>query len=467
MELYNGASQATNEFTAIVLAGPGTRLFPLSEPENYTKALLPIGSKPMIWYTLQWLESEGIAEIIVATIKRDESEISNYIHSVYEGSQNIQVVALEDFYGTADVIRQLSQYITTDFIVTSTDAILDIPPHQFLDMYRIYKPDACCVLMQEMPSEGGGGCSHDDEVSRFYGVDQVSSKLVMIKDDNNEDDESISMRMSIINQFPSIFVSKSLVDMHVYVFQNWVLDFLLDRPDILSLGYDLMPLLVRMQSQKHLYNKEKIDSYIVNNVKIKREKMNSVFDLDSDNLNHKHSNSYGNGGIGSGSVNVLAYVRRGAVGGRANTVNRYFDLNKLVCRVFPYSNHSSVSTTTTSNQSTNANAGIGIGLSDSTSGSASAISNSSSQNFNSSPAVGSAAAQSNSSSSAANSSPAISTPDISPRSQITTDSIVGASTKISDRCIIKKSVIGSHVTIGKNVKLTNCIIHDYATIQDK
>ena len=58
------------------------------------------------------------------------------------------------------------------------------------------------------------------------------------------------------------------------------------------------------------------------------------------------------------------------------------------------------------------------------------------------------------------------TAEISPNAQIGPDSIVGKGTKVNERCSIKKSVVGMHCTIGKTVKLTNCVIMDYVTIED-
>lgn len=36
------------------------RLYPISEEDNMPKALLPVGNKPVISYTLEWLEKAGI-----------------------------------------------------------------------------------------------------------------------------------------------------------------------------------------------------------------------------------------------------------------------------------------------------------------------------------------------------------------------------------------------------------------------
>ncbi|KAF6741851.1 nucleotide-diphospho-sugar transferase [Ephemerocybe angulata] len=50
--------------------------------------------------------------------------------------------------------------------------------------------------------------------------------------------------------------------------------------------------------------------------------------------------------------------------------------------------------------------------------------------------------------------------------QISSDSIVGDSTQIAERTIIKRSVIGRHCVIGKGVKISGCILFDHCVVED-
>ncbi|KAJ2362872.1 Translation initiation factor eIF-2B subunit gamma, partial [Coemansia sp. RSA 2607] len=52
------------------------------------------------------------------------------------------------------------------------------------------------------------------------------------------------------------------------------------------------------------------------------------------------------------------------------------------------------------------------------------------------------------------------------KTQVGTDSLVGASTQIGERCSIKRSVVGAHCVIGRNVKIVNSVIMDHVTIGD-
>lgn len=58
------------------------------------------------------------------------------------------------------------------------------------------------------------------------------------------------------------------------------------------------------------------------------------------------------------------------------------------------------------------------------------------------------------------------TAEISSKTQVGNDSMVGEGSRVGDRCSVKKSVIGKHCTIGKNVKIVNSVLMDHITIQD-
>jgi translation initiation factor eIF-2B subunit gamma len=55
---------------------------------------------------------------------------------------------------------------------------------------------------------------------------------------------------------------------------------------------------------------------------------------------------------------------------------------------------------------------------------------------------------------------------IDQKAQISTDSIIGESTQISERTSIKKSVIGRHCIIGRMVKISGSVILDHCVIEE-
>lgn len=57
--------------------------------------------------------------------------------------------------------------------------------------------------------------------------------------------------------------------------------------------------------------------------------------------------------------------------------------------------------------------------------------------------------------------------EVSAKTQIGGDSLVGDGCRIGDRCSVKRSVIGPHCTIGKNVKISDSVVMEHCTIEDK
>lgn len=58
------------------------------------------------------------------------------------------------------------------------------------------------------------------------------------------------------------------------------------------------------------------------------------------------------------------------------------------------------------------------------------------------------------------------TADVTQKSQVGNDSIVGEYTKIAEKSSVKRSIIGAHCIIGKNVKIANSIIMDHVVLED-
>jgi translation initiation factor eIF-2B subunit gamma len=55
---------------------------------------------------------------------------------------------------------------------------------------------------------------------------------------------------------------------------------------------------------------------------------------------------------------------------------------------------------------------------------------------------------------------------IDQKAQISSDTIIGDSTQVSERVTIKKSVIGRHCVIGKMAKIVGCILFDHCVVED-
>ncbi|KAJ2787321.1 Translation initiation factor eIF-2B subunit gamma [Coemansia interrupta] len=386
------------ELKAIVLTVPDNDMYPLTERENMTKALLPIANKPMLWYILQWLEQGGVLDIKIVATRDSEPEIANYIE-VYKGMSTITVKGLSDVSGTADALRQVAPQIKGDVIVVPCDLLIDVPAVHFLDLFRIRRPAISTLFYEAMPSEGGGGSTRANLALPIIGIDQPTSRLVLHRDiDVGKDrDERKEMRLplSLVRRFPSMAVSDKMQDSHIYVMQKWVLDYIVYNNDIESLQDDLIPLLVRAQCDPELQRKSGISKFIH---PANPEPSVAVDDIDTaqfglpDGARASDANS-------DDPLKVFVYVRRGGIAGRADQIPRYCDLNYIATKI---STESRIDETAR----------------------------------------------------------------LASKTQVGTDSLVGASTQIGERCSIKRSVVGAHCVIGRNVKIVNSVIMDHVTIGD-
>ncbi|KAI8094462.1 nucleotide-diphospho-sugar transferase [Thamnidium elegans] len=273
-----------SEFQAVVLAGYGSsnRLYPISEEDNLPKALLPVGNKPVISYTLEWLEKAGIHAIGNAPQK-----LSAYLRT-YTGNIHTQVVSVDEDDETADALRTIKDKIDPG----STES-----------------------------------ASKDDDLLPYVGIDPTRNALVY-KAIRSEDDD-FSMRMSLLNKFPRVRVHTDLQDAHLYIFKRWVIDMLVEKENITSISKDLIPLLVKCQYQKKLVEREEINKYTstYDNLLANALSLSTTqsAEVDDELVDPIHSNF-------KSPIKTYVHVYRGGFCGRGNTTASYSELNRYATK---------------------------------------------------------------------------------------------------------------------------------------
>ncbi|KAJ2552701.1 Translation initiation factor eIF-2B subunit gamma [Coemansia sp. RSA 1933] len=393
------------EFKAIVLALSDDSMFPLTERQSMPKALLPIANKPMLWYVLQWLEQGGILDIKVVTTREAESDILNYIE-VYKGIANVTVKCMNEAYGTADTLRQLAPQIKSDVIVVPCDLIIDVPTTQFLDMFRMRRPAIAALFFETMKSEGGGGSAKANNMLPVVGIDQPSSRLVFIQDISPDESKVASATMPIVQKAGKV-KEEIAVDMSL------VRKF----PSIAVSG--------KMQDS-HVYVLQRwVLDYILASPEITslQDDLLPLFVEAQSNLSLceekgilKHMRSYMErrvdkdmaaqfstaGGAGIDSDDPLNVFAYVRRGGIAGRADQ----------ISRYCDLNSIVTKVSLDQRVDPSA------------------------------------------------------KLANQAQVGADSIVGASSQLDERCLVKRSVVGAHCVIGKNVNIINSVVMDHVTIGD-
>ncbi|CAG8481368.1 7800_t:CDS:10 [Ambispora leptoticha] len=311
------------EFQAIVLAGFGNYLYPLTEDNNLPKALLPIANKPMIYYVLDWLERAGIFDVMIIAQQSGEQKISSYIKNIYEGKLKPSLEVVRDEHGgTADVLRSVKDKIRSDFIVVSCDLILDLVPHEFLDYHRREDPAFTAFFYEPSKSESGNvtgtSSSKDDSSKLFIGVEPTRSRFVYIKSRDDLDQE-LTLRMSLLWKFPRVNIHTTLQDAHLYIFKRWVIDLIAQRKSISSVKEHLVPLLLKCQYQKKLLEMEGINKRKTQeNFQKRALEYSTTWEKEDDD-------EY--------PVRCHIYIFKNGFCGRGNTVPSYCELNRHMAKM--------------------------------------------------------------------------------------------------------------------------------------
>lgn len=146
------------------------------------KALLPVANKPLLEYTLEWLEQSGIRgysvrlcpqplakqsiDVLLICPSRHRSLIHHHIHSdVSSAALKIDLQTYDDVLdshiGTCDLLRQFSSRIKEDFVVVPCDFIPS-PSLRLSDLLNKFRIDAVsegslattCWFASQPPEKG-------------------------------------------------------------------------------------------------------------------------------------------------------------------------------------------------------------------------------------------------------------------------------------------------------------------------
>lgn len=135
----------------VVLAGGlGTRLFPLTKITN--KHLLPVYSKPMVFYPIELLAKAGITEMVLVTGGNNPGDFLRLLGNGKEiGMKNISYVYQEGEGGIAEALGLAEFYVKgDDIVVVLGDNIFENEITDFVISYKEQGRGAK-ILLKEVP----------------------------------------------------------------------------------------------------------------------------------------------------------------------------------------------------------------------------------------------------------------------------------------------------------------------------
>ncbi len=150
------------EFTVILYAGGNNRL---SSDLSLPKALLPIGNRPLIWYTLQIIQSHpslSSSPLVILTSGQNRQILDDYLstlnityelivhrqhHESTSGGDDQQQT--HDELGTLDILRSCYSKIRTESICLITcDLFGKVNLTPLINMFRVRDASLCMLLLK-------------------------------------------------------------------------------------------------------------------------------------------------------------------------------------------------------------------------------------------------------------------------------------------------------------------------------
>ena len=270
-------------FSKVLLLTP-LRLQPLTGDygeEPSPKALLPVANKPLIEYTLSWIDQSGIKGswplfvylcllitssdvlLICPTIHRPA--LHHYIHSDAPSSNlHIDLQTYDETVascvGTCTLLRHFAHRIQEDFVLLSCDFISppSLPLSTLLNRFRADSGSdgsiaTTCWYSTSKPGKTGSPEEWGPAAPPTSIVwDDTSGTLLHIDttDDLDKNSEELELRMSMLSRYPRVRLSSNFQDSHVYVCRHSILNALLEKKQLDSFREEFLPWLCKVQYQK-------------------------------------------------------------------------------------------------------------------------------------------------------------------------------------------------------------------------
>lgn len=136
----------------VLAAGEGTRLQPLTL--DCPKPMLPIGGKPLLEHTIQWLKSYGFRQIAINLHHRPET-ITSYFGDGRRWGVEITYSYEENLLGTAGAVRKMRPFFQETFAVVYGDVLTNLPLDALMSFHLSRKTLTMALYRVSNPTEVG------------------------------------------------------------------------------------------------------------------------------------------------------------------------------------------------------------------------------------------------------------------------------------------------------------------------
>ncbi|KAL1457872.1 hypothetical protein WDU94_008057 [Cyamophila willieti] len=329
-----------SEFQVVILAaGKGSRYTELTSRK--AKCLLPIGSKPMIWYPLQLLERNGFQEAFVIVNESIKSDVAIALENTgLNIVPNILSIPSGEDWGTAESLQHFSEYFKSDLVVVSCDLLTNIDLQKVLNLYRKHNA-SITTLMFPYTSPAAitlpGPKSKIKMERDVVGVDPATNQLVLLAS-ASDFEENLPFQLNLLKKHGSIKLLSKLLDSHLYIINHWVIDYLSNKESISTIKGELLPHVISKQNSKKNSLAKKPTPELGGSMPNDIYEYAKEDDLSVNirNISLYHDNDTLEDTYHGDMIRCYAYIASGkefAV--RANTLFEYYKINKEIIERFP------------------------------------------------------------------------------------------------------------------------------------
>jgi len=160
----------------ILAAGFGTRLWPLTEDRS--KPAIPFNNRPLIAYSVDYLASHGISDIIINLHHQPES-IKKALGDGSQPGVRIEYSVEKDILGTSGALDRVREQLTgSDFVVINGKIVTDINLSAAIEAHRRESAIATLVLRKNTERERFSIVETDarGRITRFAGFPDRQSE---------------------------------------------------------------------------------------------------------------------------------------------------------------------------------------------------------------------------------------------------------------------------------------------------
>ena len=198
---------------AILAGGAGTRLYPITA--YVPKALIPLGSRYVIEYIIDYLKHHGINEIVLLISRNEYELLRNHLGDGARYGVKIEYSVAERI-GTAGALGAAADLLSDRFVVYYGDVLTDMDLQKMMQLHLTKKAVCTLALSTTVPVE--------------YGVARVDA----------DGRVTFFEEKPVLKEYP--------VSMGIDIMEREVLSYCKQNTDI---AHDVIPQLLR--EEKHVY----------------------------------------------------------------------------------------------------------------------------------------------------------------------------------------------------------------------